>query len=149
MKLEFEQIKYELDMRLKFQVLSSALALIGMFILSCDDRLKHIDAWGTIIMQDQCAIKGRQSWIVDLDMQLTTTPNTNIIIPVVSDTVNGKRYNNLIRVLIDIKQEDTISISKGDKFNFKVKHELRPCSSNRSTLSSYSALSNEYIHVAK
>lgn len=136
-------------MKPTFRALSSALLTIVISTVSCDDRIKHIDAWGTIIMQDQCEIDGRPSWIVDLDMNLTATPNTSTVIPVVSDTVKGKRYENLIRIFVAISAEDTNSISKGDKFNFKIEREHRPCNSSRSTLSSYSALSNEYVHMPK
>ena len=148
MKLAFEVTKHDLNMKPKFPALSSALAVIGMFTLSCDDRVKHIDVWGTIIMRDQCEIDGRPSWIVDLDMELTFAPK-GVVLPVVSDTVNGKRYDHLIRVFVVIHADDTTSISKGDKFNFKLERELRPCHSNRSTLLSYSALSNEYVHMTK
>ncbi|SKC21151.1 hypothetical protein SAMN05660293_05771 [Dyadobacter psychrophilus] len=119
-----------------------------MFTLSCDDRVQHIDVWGTIIMQDQCEIDGRPSWIVDLDMELTFAPK-DVVLPVVSDTVNGKQYNNLVRIFVVINADDTTYISQGDKFNFKLERELRLCNSKRSNLSSYSPLSNEYVHMAK
>jgi hypothetical protein len=143
-----ELTKHDLDMKPTFRTLSSVLAIISMSTLSCDDRVKHIDVWGTIIMRDQCEIDGRPSWIVDLDMELTFAPK-GVVLPVVSDTVNGKQYNNLVRIFVVINADDTTYISKGDKFNFKLEREPRPCNSNRSTLSSYSPLSNEYVHMPK
>lgn len=145
---KLELTKHELYMKPTFRALSSALAIIGMFTLSCDDRVKHINVWGTVITRDQCEIDGRPSWIVDLDMELTFAPK-GVVIPVVSDTVNGKQYNNLVRIFVVINADDTTYISKGDKFNFRLEREIRPCNSNRSTLSSYSNLSNEYVHMAK
>jgi hypothetical protein len=109
---------------------------------ACDDRIKYIDAWGRIIAKDSCSLNGRTAWIVDLDMSRTRVPRADMVLPIHKDTINGIRYNGLVRVFCNIQEADTIIFTK--EFNLRMKPLTTSCPSSSYDFSSYNAYDDYY-----
>ena len=86
-----------------------ALSYFALFIglrASCDDRFRYIDGYGQIVARDECVSNGRQAWIMNLDMSQTEFPLDDKRTIFASDTINGVRHDNLVRVFFNISEND-------------------------------------------
>ena len=105
------------------------------------DRLDHVQAFGgQIIIEDGCSYKGKKAYIVDLDMASTFAPK-EIKISLTSDTIDGIRYNNLVRVFANLEAPDSLL------YKYRLNTNLNPvnekCSTSRFKIQSFEA-SGEY-----
>jgi len=104
------------------------------------DRLDHVEAFGRIIIEDGCSYKGKKAYIVDLDMVPTVAPK-EIKLSLTSDTIDGIRYNNLVRVFANLEAPDSLL------YKYRLNTNLNPvnekCSTSRFKIQSFEA-SGEY-----
>lgn len=87
--------------------LTSRIFTFGFLILSiidCDDRMKYIEGYGHIVGKESCTRDGKTGWVVNLNMSKTTPPNSDMVLPLESDTINGTRYDALVRVFCNIQE---------------------------------------------
>lgn len=125
--------------------LTSRIFTFGFLILSiigynaCDDRMKYIDGYGHIVGKESCTHDGKTGWIVNLNMSKTTLPNSDMVLPLESDTINGTRYDALVRVFCNIQEPDSIISSR--EFSLKM-HPLTTVCESSHKLSNYDTEDN-------
>lgn len=125
------------------RILLFLVVSVSQYILSScidRDRLDHVEAFGRIIIEDGCSYKGKKAYIVDLDMVPTVAPK-EIKLSLTSDTIDGIRYNNLVRVFANLEAPDSLL------YKYRLNTNLNPvnekCSTSRFKIQSFEA-SGEY-----
>ena len=116
-----------------------AVSIASFLLTACgrdNDLQHHIEGYGQIVSKDNCTSNGKQGWLFNLNLSKTTTPNGNEVIPVQSDTLNGVKYNALVRVFINIKESSDTTIFKNEfRIDFNPTNE--DCPSSLLDLSDY------------
>ncbi|GHB70203.1 hypothetical protein [Persicitalea jodogahamensis] len=88
----------------KFTVYAVVLCLV----CGCGKPLADLGVAGKVVGKDNCRLfNGKQAWIVDVDASTVINPK-NQKLTFSSGIVNGKVYNNLIRVYSPFNEKDTI-----------------------------------------